>query len=350
MPRNYEEIISYPQSKAGERVGWVTVSEAETQVPVENPPFEFKIVSATVGENGARFGLTTLENPDRRKSLPIPYQEGFMGVVAVSGILPIGDYDPVYEHNFQYQSGPNKVTRSSRPEDLLLRGIGFFGANGSYQAKDQWATSNNDLVERIKTSLSDAELLERYPQVYYWLNGIVGRFTETGDTVLEDLELADLLLVDPKMAETTIKQEGLAADIVQNFEKSLLVDEEMINDLTVFGNIEASDIPRVFEERRKEVASLERSISDNLAGLAIRSLIYLPTGYRPSGRTWPYMDATETDKDKAYGIELRALEQGAINPAKRELEEETRELVKRQFFAEAGRKRLGNLATLERAH
>lgn len=344
MPRTYEEIISYPEQMAGQRVGWVRVTPAETQTPVDDPPFEFRIVSATVGDDGARFGLTTLENPDGEKSLPIPSQEGFIGVVAVSGALPQGDYDPEYESGFQYQSGSNKTLTATSPEYLLLRGL---GGNTNLIGRTDWATSKNDLLERIKSQLSGVDLLQRYPQVYYWLNGIVGRFDRLMDSSFNDLKIDDLLIADPEMKNATKDQKDLASTIARSLDRARLTDMNMLEDLTVFGATPASEIPRLFAHRRTEVAGLEQTVQDNLAGLAVRRLIYLPPGYRPSGRTWPYMDPTENDPTKAYGRELRTLEQGSAWMAINELQREVSELTNRRRFTQDGIERLGQLARLE---
>lgn len=78
----------------------------------------------------------------------------------------------------------------------------------------------------------------------------------------------------------------------------------------------------------------------NLAKLAeqliVSGHVYLPAGFRPSGRSYPYMGAHPGDDERNFGQELVALKNKDVGPADYQLGAEVKELRARLEWAEHG--------------
>lgn len=346
MARNIERVVTFGPEMAGERVGWVSSGRVRGDDDENGRPWSLNLVTATVSQNGAWFGYETLQNPDGEKSLPIATQYGFLAVSAISTIL--ASKEP---HDWQDEFNLSYLQESDRGRDkdqLLDRGVN----RGLYVDEDEgadWARNKAELLELLKGKLADSGFKDRYPQLYYWLNGSVARFDNYGGNPFAGFSLDELLLPDKSMKKKTADQIMHADGVVETLTRMAAHDDKMRKRLTVFSDIPKETVPDRFIDNRNYAAGGEKVIQEHITHLAVRQLVYLPIGFRPNGRTWPYMDASEPDAEKAYGRELAGLKRGDIEPADFELKREITELEKRRQYADQGLQRLNQLSQSEAA-
>ncbi len=341
MARSIERVVTFGPEMAGERVGWVSTGRIRGEDDENSRPFSLNLVTATVSQNGAWFGYETLQNPDGEKSLSIATQYGFLAVSAISTILASKE-----RHEWHDEFNLSYLQESDRGRDkyqLLDRGV----SRGLHTEDDEvaaWAKNKAELLELLKGKLTDSGFEERYAQLYYWLNGSVARFDNYGGNPFAGFSLHELLLPDKSMKKKTVDQIMHADGIVETLTAMAAHDAKMRQRLTVFSYIPKETVPDRFIDNRNYAAGGEKVIQEHIAQLAVRRLVYLPIGFRPNGRTWPYMDASEPDPEKAYGRELAGLERGDIEPANFELKQEITELEKRRQDADQGLQRFNQLS------
>ena len=348
MSREIERTISFGPEMAGERIGWVSTNKLQDQEDGKDSPISVDVVSATVGQDGAWFGHEILTNPDGEKSLPIAVEHGFLAVSAISTVLASKENDWRDEFNLSYLRMSTGVRDSAAK--ILDRATGFNVPIDAVGISDiDWASSGSELIDLLKQKMNDADYRERYAQLYYWLNGSIARFQEGFDDPFEGFTVGELLLPDASMKKQTVEQLKHATGVANTLGYVAEHDEKMRQRLTVFSDIPKETVPSRFIDNRRYASGGEDVIREHISKLAVRQLVYLPIGFRPTGRTWPYMDASEVNEDKAFGIELAGLMSGNIEPANRELAREIAELRARQDFAQKGVQRFIEIAQSEAA-
>lgn len=346
MARNIERVATFGPEMAGERVGWVSTGRVRGDDNENGRPFSLNLVTATVSQNGAWFGYETLQNPDGEKSLPIATQYGFLAVSAISTVLATKE-----NHDWHEDFNLSYLQESDRGRDkvqLLDRGV----SRGLHTDEDEvvdWAKNKAELLELLRGKLTDSGFKERYAQLYYWLNGSIARFDNYGGNPFASFELHELLVPDKSMKKKTADQIMHADRVVKTLTYMVDHDDKMRKRLTVFSDIPKETVPGRFIDNRNYAAGGEEVIQEHISQLAVRQLVYLPIGFRPNGRTWPYMDASVPDEEKAYGRELAGLKQGDIEPADFELKREIAELEKRRQYADQGLQRFNHLSQSEAA-
>jgi hypothetical protein len=342
MAHSTERLMSFSQEMAGKRVGWVSVGRLN-DVDHDHAPLSVQVTSATVGAEGAWFGHLNVEGRDRIGRVPIAVQEGFYAVAAMSAVLTPGAGNGTGdEANFAY--GHESRQGSSRA-DLLRVGVGL-RQQGQTDPVLEWAKSRSELIDVLKGKLGDEGFDDRYAQLYYWLNGSIARFGIDKRNPFEGMRLDELLMPDPGMEAMTREQSIHAHAIAETLGHAADHDEKMRQRLTVFSDIPAETVPTRFIDNRTYVASGESTVAEHVSRLAVSRLVYLPVGSR---RTWPYMDASEADGLKAFGLELDGLRKKSIEPADTQLRKEAEELRARQQFAADGAQRFDAIAQAEAA-
>jgi hypothetical protein len=204
-----------------------------------------------------------------------------------------------------------------------------------------------ELLDIVKNKMVDAGVGAVYPSLYYGLNARAVHADTLSRLNFDASEAESLLTPDSTMAEQTAIEIDKAASYEKRLFASRALDELMRSRLTVFSDVSSTAVPKIFAQARDDVATYEKEAHELATSMFDMGSVYRPVGFRPSGRTWPYMDPTASDADTAYGIELAALKNKNIAPASRELEREIHELQLRIEFAQKGRVALNALYQAE---
>jgi len=336
-----EMIKDFPATQAGNRVGWV--STMQYGEGCEPGLTQINMVTATVGSEGAKLSHRHCE--DEKSKYTISNQSGFLAISGiVATISPRALNEPMFETNFRYAT----PERHGNYDGILLsNGVGQHTPD-SDRGHREWATGPSDLIDLLKQKMTDAELAELYPKMYYLFNGTIDQEYPYSEPLRgNELGIEDLLMPDSAMRNTTDEQIEIVRSILAQFESQILNDEKMKRDLTVFGTVEASDIADEFEGSRRRAHESELEITEQMSKLALRRLVYVPTGQGKSGRSWPYMDASESNESAAFGQELHFLKEQDISNTNYQLEQEIKELSGRSAFARDAYLRLEDLRQAE---
>jgi hypothetical protein len=331
-------IIEYPAEQAGERVGWASVHD----LGPDNPYFGINVVAASVGPDGARYEDSWDRNHDRLLREP----EHISGFVAVSGLFlavpkKMGGPLDLRTAHFEY------AHKDADGLPILHHGPWRSPDVSPQEDQKRWAGNGQDLLETIKDSFAESGVRHHYPRVYYMLNNVIGHERYHQASSARDTDPSQLLLPDNGMAETTRDQAATSLEVLTNLEAVLDEDTLMKRRLTVLSDIPVAEIPATFRSSRLHVAGLEVRAREHADRLFAPQSTFLPVGFRPDGRTWPYMNPTETDEDISFGSELKMLEQQQIDPAYSELDLEITEVRHRIVFARQGNNLLSLLHSLE---
>lgn len=326
-------VKQFPPEMAGERVGWVSVQEPEGR----NDIVSVGLAIATVGEDGAQYGYDIVNTNHEQHR--VPNDEGFLAVSSLFMIIDKkGRTDPSSQFYFSSRLDGGKA------ESILHTAGGYGGLTPRDDVK-QWRYGAPALLDALKEGLQLKELSDSYADVYYAINMGIGADKNMGANVIDR---AYLMMPDPKMAETT-SNELVGSLRIANLIKNVIdIDELMTRELTVFSNLQAKQVPEVFANTRRMVAAKETEVREIACGLRSRLGVYKPIGYRPNGRTWPYMDPEEPDEEKSYGFVLQDLKNRRVGIANYELEREVSEARKRLDYAMNGVGLLGALSVSER--
>lgn len=342
--REIEQAFSAEQK--GDRVGWVRVA------PIENSTFAAIdiVTTSVVGDEGAEFGAVRLRhNDDEVESLPFPYQVGFGYTAAFSAILS-PERTRQEEFNLMYTPQDHKIAGSSygtgRAEELLAHGTADT-RRYEQNAEKVWTKNPAELLDTLQQLLADVALGSAYQSLYYWMNGAIGR-EQPNTSSLHGADMRRLLMPDANMNYRTREDTAHMSAMNTALLRSVTNDVRMRSKLLQPSN-EAAVLLDAFVHSRDRAADLEREIGAEAEKLAVKRLAFLPTGQGRSGRTWPYMDASESDADKAYGLELRDLRAGSANRAVHEIDEEVKELEARRTLAFEALQRFVLLSELERS-
>ena len=286
----------------GQMVGWVDVMPSDEEGSLVN------VVAghATVSVDGARMQALYASQSDTG-DLPTRLEDintGFIGGTAVS----IYFKNPNVFECVNVQSSVPLPGAGPRIRDSLFGG--FHREEKPDVGQGIWAVGEGNIVGAIKKALKQVGAQEMYPAVYY--NLAIRAEKPLADTTMQDTTREVFSIVD-----------GQVADI----NEMLALDTLMKKSLTVFGEHPGSRVPSVFAESREKVGRLEREL-DKRSKFYTRGWI-LPVGFRPGGRTWPYMDSMNEDPERSYGPELDELKKGNIDRAYNELGREIVELGQR---------------------
>ncbi len=299
---------------AGERVGWISVQDA----PVDPGIKMVNVATATVGESGASLEHYELDGE-------ASYVDNDNGFEAATGVyVPI----IVAEGTVAMNGIQRHIATETGQGASLIRNnrMGRIDPN-----EKTWVVGSAELIDTIKTKLREHDLEKYYPYIYYNLN-IINALREANNGLAPAVK--NILLPDATMQETTRTQIELARVVRRAMKEISTEDQRMARRLTVFSDIPAAKVPGVFVESRQRVAALEGQMRASTLNMFAASAVYVPTGQGKGGRTWPYMDATESDPEKSYGLELAALEDGSVERVTHELRRETAEAKAREEHVE----------------
>lgn len=311
-------IQEYSAEQAGELVGWVNVIEKE-----ESELVIASVAYARISPEGAKYSYISREgeqllHPDSIKGFDDSTE---LRVVARGKeVLETRSLTiPAYEGRYRLLSQKHSF------------GSSFYNEDGRPHDGGVWALSNENILGAIKQQLVNHKVGELYPVIYY---------------NLAQAAKIDMLLADPSMHTQTDR----ALHGARSYEAKLAwvqaADKAMMTDLTIFGSTKPKDIPERFRVSRRNIATWETELRQQRADMT-ESDWYRPIGFRPNGRSWPYMDPEATDEEQAFGKELWALQQQDTGPARHELGRELKEVGERLINAGEITAHLAALATRE---
>lgn len=329
MVRQVITTAEFGPQEAGLRVGWVSAARLGEQV------WQVGVVSGTVGPEGATFGHIEHDGQvlyDARRAL---------GMKAVAGFFTVID-------------GERGVRRLIQPEirwakdagdaaGIMQWGVGYTGSVES--PDDRNFATGAHLVTTLRQTLHQVGADEQYPLVYYALNGLLGREDYRTRQGLPRINLEEVLLADPGMAERTLLEEAGAGKILELLEKIRAADEEMVETLETSMLTAVSAITDSFSASRLLVAELERELRELVesAVLALNS-VYLPG---TALRTYPAMDPDDHDVARSFGAELAMVTKGNYGSSRDAVAAELVAIGRRQDFAQKGRAVLAALRYAE---
>jgi len=353
MSSKVNEEVSFSKGVAGERVGRVSVEEFEH--PIEGPSLFVNVVTATVGNEGATFEHRVDPKPDGETGRPYPVQEGFLGVVAMSDLFL---HEPP-----EFRSAHEDLERPYRKVELLEGGIDL-GRFGQEDPDFDWVGNRAGLIATLRGKIEDTQFAERYPEVYYWLNGSIAQ-SDDERTSLDGLKINDLLMPDKSMHSQTEEQYEIASSIAEALVHASGDDRMMFRMLAkafpdipfIYSDEEsvqrqylAIEAARRFEENRQFVAASEKELLILKGRLIVPGLVRPPVSlWTHGGRLpWPSMDPTITNnKARSFGYVLDTVVEGNPKPAVSELGLEIEKFEARIQAAKKGARRFGALALAE---
>lgn len=318
----YEQVFDSEQ--AGELVAWVGVA---------SPSDSFDSVSvalARVSDEGASY--TVYKYPGDEETSHSA-SEGFEDNATVRIVSrTAGQEHEVVDERILANANEKNVAGARHAGSIALVDYPDLFPGHTIE-HGEWHVGASAIVEGVKNTIEQRSLGWMYSNIYY---------------VLAYASDNDALLADPAMNEATLKEREHAARVKALLEASRRTDTVMMQNLTVFGEYTPGAIPEEFINMRREVAAIEAFISE------VRSKAYLAkavpsVGFRPNGRTWPYMDPIAKDESKAFGRELDGLRNKSIEPANNELSLEIGELDKRIGFADIAHAKATALIAAEQA-
>jgi hypothetical protein len=330
---------------AEQRLGWVAL----TQRGDDERNLQVHIVTTSVGPDGATIDYQPRTEPDRpKKAYWNDAVNGFNSTAALSMLIEGNEKpdDQCYKEA-RYALGDNGI-------NSLHYAVDGHRVSDKLDEQRQWEPVAS-LMPKLRNLMDEKGMKEYFPLAYYTANVTFthpqiaiwarqGRDSEP----LGDISVQKLLLPEPTMGPSTELQIEITRSMVQNYNVQIQEDIVMRNNLTVMGAIPAAQIPGAFVRSRRQVGSAEQAIAGARGSLLSYIGIYLPIDSKSveGSRSWPYMDASETDEDRAFGRELDCLKEGSVNIPAREVERELRELKGRYKYASEG---LATLLELRRA-
>lgn len=329
-------LKEYSGDKVGARVGWVLVEGSD-----RNPDIlDIHLGAGTVGNSGAQFGVEHIVFGDETESTTL-FSESFVACVGLSAYL-------------SRKNGPGPGTYHLRAEELSMRGRNAFAYGGLVEedteakvTERKWAETPAELCDLLRAELAHNGAGQHFASLYYTLNAYLAHEHFRRLHNIEGTPLEQFFVADPGMKKRTRAEIDSAnvyrSQLTSEQEEDLLMRQR----LTVFSDIPAVRIPEVFVASRQKVAELEKKAKAVVSNMAASQGVYLPVGFRPSGRTWPYMDPEAKTREEQYGRELNGLLGGRPAQADNELNREIDELTKRIDHADKGRFALSQLLAFE---
>jgi hypothetical protein len=354
MSSKVNEEVSFSRDMAGKRVGRVSAEEFEH--PTIGPSLFVNVVTATVGNDGASFEHRVDTTSDGEMGRSYPVQKGFLGVVAMSALFL---HEPP-----EFRIAHEEPERAYRKTELLEGGIDL-GRFGEEVPDFDWVGNGAGLIATLRGKIEDTRFAERYPEVYYWLNGSIARFDDEQKS-LDGLKIKDLLMPDKSMHRQTEEQYEITNSIAEALVRAKGDDRMMLRmlakafpDIPVIGSDEelvqgqrlATEASRRFEENRRFAAASVKEVNILKGRLIVPGLVNPPAGLRVNvgaKLSWPSMDPKIEGNDaRSFGYVLDAVNVGNPKPAVSELGREIAELEARIQAAEKGTRRFGELSIAE---
>jgi len=314
-------IQSYGPEFAGEYAGWMNIEEY-----ADNSGVRGDIVYAKISGAGAEVHAVPLSTGE----LGLPSSSGFMSPVSLQfstakNIEQNGKWGPelraIQAPGAHWGRWTQQDTFGDRIHPPIAPEVGT------------WAIGDREILKAIKEQMQAKDIGWFYANVYHMLAYIAEE---------EDI------LADPEMYSETAIQLSAVTSHITTLEDIDSADTIMQRDLTIFGGLSPKQVPEAFKQSRQRVRESEKTI-ETLSKIITLSSLLPGIGYRPSGRSWPYMDASTDDENRAFGRELAALQNKDVSPAMHELRRELSEVEGRLEVADLVRQRLGILATKELA-
>jgi hypothetical protein len=179
-----------------------------------------------------------------------------------------------------------------------------------------WLLGERDTTVGLKQKLGqfglDADAL--YPVIYYNLAAAA-----EGEPVVVDSSMVDETIIQLSKLEEAVAL--LKTSKQTNQALGELIDDVAKSELPAIAANQFIDSRRVSHDA--EVLFHELGAS-SVFGAGMRQ--FLPTGQGRSGRSWPFMDASASDEDVAFGDEKKLLERRERRAVLDILERESREL------------------------
>lgn len=322
---------TYAPDRAGEQIGWVSVVSRSNVGQLNVDTVEVNVGVTNISDKGAHRGHTERHISDEEKRR-IVFANDVAGFIATSSLrLEIVKGVTVAEFK---DSHPIDLTHSERQREASDE-----VADAAELDEVEWVEGSEDIVTVLKEKLASNDVEEFYPIAYYGLNAAIGHAGVRG--YIGNLGRATneipSFVADSEMNETTWWQLAGARSIAVSLGQIIEEDVRIQKDLTAFDLLDKRVIPRSFRASREIVHAAEARAS-KVANqkLIIPRHVFLPTGFRPSGRTWPYMDAAMgVNDERAFGAEMAALQNKDAAPANRELKREINETALRVEYAQA---------------
>ncbi|PJE65582.1 hypothetical protein COU91_00865 [Candidatus Saccharibacteria bacterium CG10_big_fil_rev_8_21_14_0_10_47_8] len=316
-------VKEFPAEVAGEMAGWVDI---KTTPGRKSDLIWARVAYGRIAVGGAQYSYPISESGTRGYSSGD--SSGFTECVELGLMAPMDWSDIVTESN----KAPGLQGLDLNKDRRRAFASSFRYEDLPDKDKGVWVLGAREILSTIKEGLEKQRADWLYANIYYMLAYMAQE---------EDI------LPDPSMQDQTDEELAKAQSASSLLAESQQLDTMMQHRLTIFGDIPAVEIPEVFVDSRRLAHRNERTLraldKDMILGRQ-----QMPIGARSGGRSWPYMDAGESNEDKAFGVELEALRRNDIQPAWRELKREIVELNMRFETSHAMVGRLGHLATLER--
>jgi hypothetical protein len=330
-------VKEFGPEQAGQRVGWVHANKYEGE---HLDLVEVGMAVATVGDDGAV--VSYLDYKDGKKCYTSDSIRGFLAATALQVVLPAEDANLNDLSQIDYMSSGPRVFGPSFKVGEVFAGLSpMYSVYTIGDDSLQWA-EGDDFATTIKTVMGAHGLAQAYPAVYLALNNSIlhADLRPTDDS-------STAPVVDREMNTITTTEQSEAALILNRLLTARAVDELSLSRLTMFSGTSAQEGPDRFAEARRTVSKLESEITQSAGRMLFKWGTFLPIGFRPGGRTWPYMDPMVADESVAFGRELEGLRNGDVSTARYELEYELKELDKRYEYAKKGFQVLEALITAE---
>lgn len=334
----------YPPEDAGQKVGWVSVVSKENVGQCNVETVDINAGVAHVSEQGASRGYTLRNEDGKEKKIVFPGDVGGFedsASVHIETVRGMSLKEVARESYIDLTAHNSKRHATCMLEHVCDEETGVIFTIGA-----------EDLIAALKKHLKKEDASDLYPIVYYGLNAAIGHagVREFLGSYISTKENPPFV-ADPQMQDVTEAQLAASETIAADLSTIKDEDETMKSDLTVFSSISADQVPDAFVASRQKVHETEaRAIECANTDLLIPSYSFLPVGFRPGGRSWPYMDATlDASDERAFGRELEGLKYRAITPADYELKKEIQETSLRLQYAQATVKMLRDLLAAEQA-
>lgn len=339
--RNMVVEQEFGPEMVGQRVGWVAITDHQVEKYVG-----LHIVASTVKVGGAKVQYEAREE-EGRVVAHRGWDDSVAGFSDTLGLTMIVDTDQgpseQVDQEVRWTVGDNTSLAINQAAD---------GHNDKEElaAKRIWLPEASDVMPKMKELLEERGIGRYYPLAYYSANLAIAHMgqREFSRDFIKESDATKLLMPDADMVETTQEQISVTEGITAAYSNQIAEDKQMRQCLSVFGDIVADDLPRLFTESRRRVAHDEAAVQTHGQSILSYLGIRMPIGVRfGAGRSWPYMDASETDENRAFGHELEALRNRNDELVSRELSKELAELDMRSKHATQGLRVLQELAKLE---
>jgi len=321
----------------GQQVAWVSI---DTRAPEDLPAYtRVDVVAAHIGGEGAEVKQCILGD----KTLEPAKIRGFELASCMTTTFIHGSEDP---------SGVSTTLRSEgtrygdKVTSLEIVSKGTHYGHGVDDEGVAWFEDTTEVLPHIKTTFGEIGLSDySYSYLYFGLAHVMAHSYFEPKTLSNPLVFpVDRLLVDVGMHVRTRAELDAARAVADCLDSQIENDLLMQNNLTVFGDASAVDIPEVFAESRRANAVLESQATDAGISMIMGSASFIRIGdANGRARSWPYMDPSAADEGRAFGRELKALRAHNTAPANSEIARELEELHHRGAYARAATRALAAL-------